>query len=178
MGTVRRSLRSVHTRGVDPVRAFTFSVEGIGLEGWWPGTLMFDDEAQARRAWPQVRRDVWAQTRRFRVPGAAERFDSLTMQAVAFLHARWHQAGLFDLVGALAALAADRHHLSAFEATRAGRDIRQYLALVREDLTIIEALAHDLAATPDHGDRHHPGAVTNTAETYGACLERPEREGA
>ena len=99
----RRRIALVKDRTVDPLRAFLESVEGLGLEGWWPEFVGFKSEAQSRGAWPRARRAVWAETPRGRVPAAATRYDGVTLTSLDALLWAWNHI-TFDVNGTLKAL--------------------------------------------------------------------------
>ncbi len=112
------------------------------------GPSPFATQAEARAAWPRCRRTVWAQCHRMRLPRAAEVFDGLTLDGLAFIRSHWNHVGSFDLEGALAALDEDRKNLAAFEQTGGAAAIADYLALLRRDLDAIEQAARDVAGWP------------------------------
>jgi hypothetical protein len=131
------------------------------------GDPHFRNRESARRAWERgIRRLVWAVTFRFTVPETATLFDGLTTEGRAFVFRCWNHVGAFDLRGALAALAEDRLHLEAFEATSGARQIDDYLALFRADLDRVEQTARTFADWPADTWRDYPGHLS-IATTYG-----------
>ena len=110
-------------------------------------TPTFATADEARRAWPAVRRAVWRETHRFRVPQAAQTFDGLTFDSVEQTRASWNHVH-FPLTTCLEALAGDRRNLDAF-VTRdpaGAAAIADILTEVRADLDLVEAAARALAA--------------------------------
>jgi hypothetical protein len=150
--------------------------------GWWSdpnsgftrslltGETGFASEAEARAAWPSVRRQVWSEFRRFSVPPAAVMFDQVTIDSCDTVLNGWH-APVFPLADALAAVAADRRNLADFwERDRVGATgIEDFLEQLEEDLAIIEAAAHEFGAATEFIERPHLGSAVR----YGDCPDVP-----
>lgn len=117
------------------------------------GGFTFASTAEARRAWPLCRRSVWARAHRLSVPLAAQVSDQLQLDGLTHVRAHWNRVGPYDLVGALAALEADREALAAFHATdpKGARSIAEYLRQLEVDLELVERTARDLGAWAAEG---------------------------
>jgi signal recognition particle subunit SEC65 len=150
----RRLIPKMRREVLDPIETFLWSLDGIGLDSLI-NLPVFRTEAEARRAWEGARRAVWAETERFTLPGAAERFDGLTLEGLKFVRSTWNVLPPFDLAEAVRRLAEDRANVERFASTRGGRQITDYLAILRRDLDTIEETAHELADQP-HLSRTYP----------------------
>jgi hypothetical protein len=150
----------LHTRALgrwgDPFSGFTAPL--------LTGETCFASEAEARRAWPRCRRSVWKTYRRFSVPDAAERFDSITIDSCAVTLDGWHSP-VFPLRDALEAAAADRRNLANFRTRdpQGAAAIEDFLALLEQDITTIELAARELGAATRFVERPH----LSSAQRYG-----------
>jgi hypothetical protein len=126
----------------------------------------FATEADARRAWSDCRRAVWATCHRFRVPSAAELFDGITCASVGVVRDGWHDA-TFPLTEARAAVAEDREHLAVFRARDpvAAATIADFLASLEADLELVDTTARALAAVTGLARPypHHLGSAISYA---------------
>lgn len=140
---VRRRIEAVQERRIHP---FAFKVSD-GTRNF-TGQDVFPDRESAGRAWPDYRREVWATTFRGSLPCAAEIFDGLTTNGAQFVHDHW-QHEVFDLDGAVAAIAVDRENVRRFEQQnpRGFRDIRDYLAIFCQYFDRAEREARRLATS-------------------------------
>ena len=153
------------------ISAFRWSAHGAGLDHILD-LPHFATEAEAQQAWAQVRRAVWAQCPRFRVPDTAITFDGVRMEALAFVFSTWHHWNTrFDLDAALRLLEADRTALHRHRAMPEGRAVSDYLDQLAADLDAVERFARTLAEVQTgSGDRPNPYSVL-TAGPYGGTLE-------
>ena len=129
------------------------------------GEVCFTTEAEARAAWPQCRRAVWREYRRFSVPAAAERFDGVRVNSCDVTLNGWGHRKTFPLADALKAVAADRRNLANFRArdSQGAATISDFLTLLEEDLTAIELAARELGAATRSLERPH----LSSARRYG-----------
>lgn len=161
---IRRRLAAVVRREPDPLDVFRWSDDGLDH---LLGEPHYQTPVEARRAWETYRRAVWAETHRFRIPGAAAVYDGLTTSGREQVYRSWNLIGPFDLAGALEALAEDRAALAAFRTTRSARAIADYLELFAADLDQVEQTARDLADWSGPEWRRPYPAHLNTKSCYG-----------
>ena len=104
------------------------------------------DRAEAARAWPFYRRQIWAALVIGQVPQASREFDQLTTDGAAAL-ADWRLEA-FDTASVIAGLESDRAAVAAFRARdRVGAaSIRAYLDAFLAHLEDIEAEARRVVA--------------------------------
>jgi hypothetical protein len=144
-------------RWADPNSGFTGSL--------LTNEVCFTTEAEARAAWPRARRAVWRDYRRFSVPDAATRFDSITIDSCVVTLDGWGHGKTFPLADALEAVAADRRSLANFRARdpQGAATIADFLTLLEADLATIDAAARELGAATRFVERPH----LSSAQRYG-----------
>lgn len=142
---VRRRLTGVARRDIDPLDVFAWS--HTGLDHLLGGDC-YATSAEASRAWQRVRRQIWARSHRFQIPGPSRVYDDLRFESMAWLRLEFCCVPPFRLAEGLEVLAADRQALAAFARTRAARSISDYLEVLRGDFDLVEAAMRESAAWP------------------------------
>ena len=131
------------------------------------GDPAFESPEAARAAWPACRRAVWGNTHHFRVPSAAELFDSVTFESCGVVREGWNKDD-FPLDEALAALAQDRQHLAHFRARDpvGAAGIADYLEQLEAHFEIVGTTARSLAALTGPSFRKPYPQHLGSATTY------------
>lgn len=163
---VRRKVNGLVRTEVDPLAAFTWTMDGSGMDADAFDLPAYATATEAARAWERHRRTIWAQQMRFRIPTPAHYYDGLTMQGRDYVLRCWNHLPPFDADAALAELNEDRANLAAFRRTKGAGAIADYLDILAADLDMIEAAARDLATYPAGVFRPYPAHVIS-ASTYG-----------
>jgi hypothetical protein len=128
---------------VDPISAFRWSTYGDGLSHVL-GDPHFHSEAEARRAWQKVRRQMWDERAGNRIPDTAKVYDGLTEDGRDLLFSTWNHVTV-PLEDILEALASDRERLARFRATPAGASIADHLDAVLARWQRLEDCARAIA---------------------------------
>jgi hypothetical protein len=156
------------TAQADVCKRFLQARDQTFMRSWFDHALFASTE-EARRAWPEARRGVWAATLRMRIPRAAQAFDGLTLTAPEVMRQVFGHV-VFPFQEVVAAVAADRRALHAFmgKERQAARELADILAVLSSDLDMLEQDAHRLAGVAL--TERSRGPVTWPSGTYGASL--------